>query len=405
MIKDTPSPEAFKGLLAVYKDQGDAGARRLLMIFNDAVAGAADKASGVGDANQAAVARGLLTATREDPVMVKRMLTAAMSKVKLAPATRQLLAVLASRTHEFVFAEELFRGCLEDGHLTEDAEADIYSGLLSVLWQAHQYKKVLEVCDRGLKEAKATSRVLFHVDRSDALAALGKFDEAIEAAEAAVKDSKEKDRLLTRRILADRLSQAGKHEQALAECQALLKEYNLAGDVRNIRVTLSAIYLAAQKYDESEKELQLVLETDPNDALANNDLGYQWADRSKNLEEAEKMIRRALELDRKERANGGPLGPDADRDNAAYVDSLGWVLFRRGKLDEARTQLELATTLPDGADDPAVWDHLGDVYFRLQEKSKALATYKKALELFAAGRRLDADRKKDVEKKIRLLES
>jgi tetratricopeptide (TPR) repeat protein len=408
LIKDTPSPEAFKGLLAVYKDQGDAGALELLNVFNKAVDRAADKATGVRDADQAVVARGLLTAAREDPEMVRRMLGAAgdalHKKVKLAPATRQLLAVLAGRTRQLDVAEELFRDCLNDGNLAEDAEADVYSGLLGVLWQAHKYERVLEICDLGLNKAKATSRVLFHVDRSDALAALGKYDEAIAAAEAGVKDSKEKDRLITRRILADRLSQAGKHEQALAECQALLKEYNLAGDVRNIRVTLSAIYLAAQRYDESEKELQLVLETDPNDALANNDLGYQWADRSKNLEEAEKMIRKALELDRKERSNGGPLGPDADRDNAAYVDSLGWVLFRRGKLDEARTQLELATTLPDGADDPAVWDHLGDVYFRREEKSKALASYKKALELFVAGRRRDADRKKDVEKKIKLLE-
>ena len=71
---------------------------------------------------------------------------------------------------------------------------------------------------------------------------------------------------------------------------------------------------------------------DPNDATANNDLGYQWADQSKNLAEAERMIRKALELDHKQRTSGDALAPDADQDNAAYVDSLGWVLFRRGKL-------------------------------------------------------------------------
>jgi Flp pilus assembly protein TadD len=148
----------------------------------------------------------------------------------------------------------------------------------------------------------------------------------------------------------------------------------------------------------------LVLEEDPDDALANNDLGYQWADRSKNLDEAEKMIRKALEVDRKERGGGGVLGPDSDHDNAAYLDSLGWVLFRRGKLGDAREQLERATALPDGADDPTVWDHLGDVYFRQEEKGKALAAYKKAMTLFDAGRRRSDDRKKDVEKKIKLLE-
>ena len=176
-----------------------------------------------------------------------------------------------------------------------------------------------------------------------------------------------------------------------------------AGDVRNIRVTLSTVYLAAHQDDESEKELQSILDADPNDALANNNLGYQWAERSKNLEEAEKLIRKALELDRKE-GGGGLLGPDGDRDNAAYLDSLGWVLFRRGKLDAAREQLERATALPDGADDPTVWDHLGDVYFRLEEKGKARDAWKKALGLFDVGRRRLDDRKKDVEKKLKLLE-
>ena len=70
----------------------------------------------------------------------------------------------------------------------------------------------------------------------------------------------------------------------------------------------------------------------------------------------------ALELDQQQRNSNDALGLDADRDNAAYVDSLGWVLFRRGKIKEARAELEKASRLPDGAHDPVVWDHLGDVY-------------------------------------------
>ena len=60
--------------------------------------------------------------------------------------------------------------------------------------------------------------------------------------------------------------------------------------------------------------------------------------------------------------------------------------------------------MPDGADDPTVWDHLGDVYFRQEEKGKALAAWKKALALFDAGRRRADDRKQDVGKKIERLE-
>ena len=59
------------------------------------------------------------------------------------------------------------------------------------------------------------------------------------------------------------------------------------------------------------------------------------------------------------------LTKEEDQDTAAFVDSLGWVLFRRGEIEAARKELERATTLPDG-DDPVIWDHLGDVYQRLR---------------------------------------
>ena len=167
------------------------------------------------------------------------------------------------------------------------------------------------------------------------------------------------------------LSQAGKHDAAAAECLSLLKEYNTAGDVREIRMVLSMVYSTAHKGAESEKQLKLVLEADPDDATANNDLGYQWADANKNLDEAERMIRKALDLDHKQRTTGAALVLDGDQDNASYVDSLGWVLFRKGKLAEARRELERAVSLQDGSESPEVWDHLGDVYFRSEMSAKA----------------------------------
>jgi tetratricopeptide (TPR) repeat protein len=133
-------------------------------------------------------------------------------------------------------------------------------------------------------------------------------------------------------------------------------------------------------------------------------LGYAWAERNQNLPEAERLIRKSLELDRRKRSLGAAVGIDSDRDNAAYLDSLGWVLFRRGKLMEARKQLEKASVLPGGDDDPVVWDHLGDVLFRLGEKEKAVSCWKKALELFADGARLrEGSRPKEIKEKIELV--
>jgi hypothetical protein len=80
------------------------------------------------------------------------------------------------------------------------------------------------------------------------------------------------------------------------------------------------------------------------------------------------------------------------------------VLFRRGKLTEARAELEKASTLPSGDDDPVVFDHLADVYYRLKEKAKALQAWKKALALFDEGTRRKSDeRYKEIQDKVRLL--
>jgi tetratricopeptide (TPR) repeat protein len=283
-------------------------------------------------------------------------------------------------------------------------EQEVYAGLLRVLVQAHKHREIIAMCEQGLEKAQATNRVLFHLDLASSHLALNHPKEALAAAEAAVNEAGDKDRLLCRRMRIETLSQLGQHEEALAECRSLLKEYNQPGEVRDIRASLSAAYSAAHQPDKAEEQLQWILEADPNDATANNDLGYQWADRNKNLAEAEKRIRKALELDKKQRTSGSALGVDSDRDNAAYVDSLGWVLFRRGRLPEARQELERAAALPGGEDDPVVWDHLGDVYFRLDEKALAGTAWKKALALFEAGARRPDDRYREIKEKLKHLE-
>ena len=175
----------------------------------------------------------------------------------------------------------------------------------------------------------------------------------------------------------------------------------------------------------AEEQLQIVLKADPDNATANNDLGYLWADQGKRLVEAEQMIRRAIELDRRQRqgiaapalpgepaapppitpvaATSGEPGSAAVEDNAAYVDSLGWVLYRCGKIEQARKELERAANLPDG-DDPVIWDHLGDVYQGLAMPADARRAWEHALRLFDQGpRRIEEDRYRDLQRKIKAL--
>jgi tetratricopeptide (TPR) repeat protein len=235
---------------------------------------------------------------------------------------------------------------------------------------------------------------------------LGKTEEAIAEADRAVEIANDETRLEIQLNRISVLTQAERYEHAIALAQALAKEFSQPDQVRAIRDSLHNVYAAMRDFAKAEEQLRLILQADPNDATANNNLGYLWADQGKNLEEAERFIRKALELDRQQKRIGSAVTIEGDADNAAFVDSLGWVLFRRGRLDEARTWLEKATELTRGEDDPAVWDHLGDVYFRLRKKDEARRAWQKSLVLYEAEkRRRNDEHYKEVKHKLELLDS
>ena len=73
------------------------------------------------------------------------------------------------------------------------------------------------------------------------------------------------------------------------------------------------------------------------------------------------------------------LAVDIEPRNGAYLDSLGWVYYRQGKLDLAEKFLGQASQLMPR--DPTVQEHLGDVYAKRGEYAKALERYKTALDL------------------------
>jgi tetratricopeptide (TPR) repeat protein len=239
-----------------------------------------------------------------------------------------------------------------------------------------------------------------HSRIASALTELGRFDDALEHEDKAIKVSSDKNKLKCLVAKAHILAQAGRYDEAVSECQNTMTEFPKQADVVEARYALSSVFSLKGDHEKSEEQLRLILDVDPDAHLASNNLGYQMADRNINLDEAEKLIRRAIENYRSVAKESGD-----ESDNAAYVDSLGWVLFRRGKLDEAREWLEKAAALPDGADDPSVWDHLGDVYAKLHLAGKAKEAWTMSLKLYdTGGRRKSDSHRAEVVKKLKTVE-
>jgi tetratricopeptide (TPR) repeat protein len=406
LADETPSPDIYRGLFRLYQEDPAVGMAMALSLLNKTV----DEASKVkGPPGLAAQqAKAMIGALRDDGPLAKELVRVAFRQAErdenLKFETMQLLAALADKNQKLEEAEKFYRLSLKEAK--PGTEALVYSGLLRVLWREHKHQEIVQVCRDGLVKSQATNQILFHNEMAKALARLGKMDEAVKAVDRAIDFAGDNDKLAVRHLRVRILIQAEKFDQAEADCQALLKEYSGPGDIVEIRYLLSSVYSGRRQLAKSEEQLELILKIDPSNATVNNDLGYIWADQNKNLDKAEEMIRRAIDLDRQQRKLSRNLSAEDDKDNAAYIDSLGWVLFRRGKLDEARQQMELAVALADGADDPTVWDHLGDVYFRLERLDQARSAWEKSVHLFEKENRRKMDeRYHEVRRKLKALET
>jgi len=121
----------------------------------------------------------------------------------------------------------------------------------------------------------------------------------------------------------------------------------------------------AGEYAAAERHLRKSLELDPDFAPAQNYLGYMWTDRGEHLEEARALIEKAVQT---------------DPQNAAYLDSLGWVLFKLNRPQEALAEILKAIDHLDEPD-PVVYEHLGDIHAQLGDTRQAAEAWRKAYEL------------------------
>jgi tetratricopeptide (TPR) repeat protein len=169
--------------------------------------------------------------------------------------------------------------------------------------------------------------------------------------------------------LALALREAKHPQQAVATFEEALNEAQSQNEkVLNARFYFDYGAAADQAglYDKAADLFRKSIILDPASAAeAYNYIGFMWAEHNLHLDEAEDMIGRALQL---------------DPNNGAYLDSLGWVYYRKGKYDEALSEL-LRAAQNLTRDDPIVFEHIGDTYSKLNRVPQALDFWQKAIAL------------------------
>ena len=158
-------------------------------------------------------------------------------------------------------------------------------------------------------------------------------------------------------------------------------EKGLEIDSNNARIQfrLGVVYDKIGRRKRALEVMEKVVQIEPNNAKALNYLGYTYAEMGIELEKAEALILRALEI---------------KPEDGYIIDSLAWVYFKQGAFDQALLWLKKAITLVP--DDPTILEHIGDVYQALNKKSLALKYYQRSMQIKSEDR-------EDLKKKIRVL--
>lgn len=160
-------------------------------------------------------------------------------------------------------------------------------------------------------------------------------------------------------VESELLADAGRYEDAVEILGQGIAEHPESNDLLYARAMMAE---RLDRLELLEEDLRAILERDPDNAQALNALGYTLADRTERYEEAYTLIEKALEL---------------RPDDYYILDSMGWVLYRLGRLEEALEYLRRAAAL---SDDVEVAAHLGEVLWVMGERKEAREVWNSALE-------------------------
>ena len=145
--------------------------------------------------------------------------------------------------------------------------------------------------------------------------------------------------------------------------------------------SLGDIYNTTKDHKQSDSSYEKSLRLNPKNPTVLNNYAYYLSERGIRLDDAEKMSKESLELRPGE---------------ATFLDTYGWILYKQGKYEGAKKYIEDALKANPEADG-TLWEHLGDIYFKLGDANKAVENWKKAKEKGTENTQID---KKIQDRKI-----
>ncbi len=281
------------------------------------------------------------------------------------------IAKIYARRQQYSKAADILRGIL----LRENLSQARY--LLAIIeFQLKEYEEALLQLQQIPRNAEDYEKSVFLQVRL--LRVLERPDEAINILEEALND-REVSNVDMYVLLATLYQMQGKESLSEATFNRALSIYP---DNDNLLYEFGLFLDQTGEQQRAMSVMQKLITRQPEHAAALNYIGYTWADRKEHLDKALEYIKRAVTL---------------KPENGYIRDSLGWVYYRLGDLEQAERELEEAIRL--SPDDPAIYDHLGDVYLESGQLQKALQTYRKALELS-----IEEPDKARIQEKIRIVE-
>ena len=269
------------------------------------------------------------------------------------------LAYLYRQAEQYPQAVEIFRQIPD---LDPDAAPRASAEIVETYQLAKDFQKAEAEADAAFKKYP-NDRVVRSV-HATLLADMGKTDQALAETRKLMDGKNDREVYISLSQIYEKAKNFAEMGKMLDAAEKLSQSNE---DKESVIFMRGAMYERMKNYPAAEAEFRKVLALNPDNASALNYLGYMLADRNIRLEEAQGFIAKALEK---------------EPNNGAYLDSLGWVLYRQNKLADAEENLRKA--LESMSRDPTVHDHLGDVYFREGKIREAIAQWQSSLKEYQA---------------------